>query len=210
MRKKIGLMLLAFIVACAFMPVTASAAVPSGTTYDDVIKVSKKTAYCACPAGIYKVNLKTGKKKRLVKGSSFNDPGQMTKKGKYIYYIAGGTSDQYSWLRRIRTSGGKPQTLAGGFVPYAVHEYVISGNRIFYGCYVEYDDDSGDTYWDGKVMNLNGSGKRALFLNFKYHRKRSNAKGYKVVFKEKGSGAKFYLKKPGGKKIYLGKLKNWI
>ena len=210
MRRKAGLILIAFIVACSFMPVTASAAVPTSTTYDDVIKVSKKTAYCACAAGIYKVNLKTGKKKRLVKGNSFNHPGQMKKKGKYIYYIAGGTSDQYGWLRRVKVTGGKAKTLAGGYVPYAVHEYMISGNRIYYGCYVEYDDDSGEPYWEGRVMNLNGSGKRALFLDFNSKRKRSNAKGYKVVYKEKNGGAKFYLKKPGGKKIYLGKLKNWI
>jgi len=168
------------------------------TAYDDVIKVGK-TAYCATVAGIYKVNLRTGKSKRLTKTSENYMPFAMKKKGKYIYYLEVGPNTQK--LYRIKTNGKNKKLLYKVAYYSAVDRYAISKNKI----YLIYNKD-GSKKAKRIVMKLNGKGKKSTKIVPEMTFKQSNHKGYKGDEKVSGYKRKLYLKTPK-KKILIDKVK---
>ena len=140
------------------------------TVYDNVIK-SGKCVYCCDGYRIYRVNLKTGKVKNLVKKTGSPDEAYfaMKKKGKYIYC-------QYDMqLNKERLW---------------VADYWISGKKLYY---------SGRTLEDigvKRVMNLNGTSLKKSKLKCNMKRARSNVKGYRVIIKyDENDNAKTWLKK---------------
>ena len=208
--------ILSMIITLAFMPLisddfTAHAAggTVKMTTYNQVIKV-KNTVYCAGAKGIYKVKLKNGKvktKKLIVKAANplfgaYTYVGHMKKKGGYIYYTHGSEGTLWNF-NRVNIKSGKKKHLADtGEQKY--YGYVIKNKKIYF----DYQDGSDDYEIKANVisMKLNGSSKKRSSVKPKMTVKDSNAKGYSVVIKQKGSYAKDYLKTPKGK-FYLGKVK---
>ena len=203
MKRRIALVM-AVLVAVAFMPAMSFAAkTVKMTDYSDVYK-SGKTAYCAGDAGLYKVTLKKGKVKkvkRLVKMGEYGWVMSLKKKGKYIYFVEG-TNGTVSYICRVKTSGGKAKSLGGG---NEMQDYAISGNKIYYS-YLDYNDRTDEEYVAYRQMKLNGKGKKKSSVVPRETTKTSNAKGYKVKSVEKGGYVKDYLKTPKGK-FYLGKKK---
>ena len=202
MKKKLTLILL-IAVACAMMPMTASAASKvKMKTYSDVVK-SGNTVYCTSTLGIWKVKVtKSGKvksKKWLLspkKGYSF-DIRHMKKKGHYLYYLAqfGGTSRLY----RTNLSTGKRKLVA-----YDVVQYVIRKNKIYT---VHFDIETEEYY--NRVMKLNGKSKKKSSVRPVDKLKKSNAKGYSVISRKADNDyEKVYLKTPKGK-YYLGKAREY-
>ena len=164
------------------------------TAYGEVYKTGK-IVYCASGIGVHKVNLKTGKVKKLASGyCSYG----MKKKGKYLYY-----QNCYpinSDLCRVNISTGKKKTLAK-----QIDVYAISNNKIYYTKWV-----NGNSTLAKRVMSLNGKNKKKTTVNAKQKYRVSNAKGYSVVSKcIRDHEFKFWLKTPSGKKYYLGKGEVW-
>lgn len=194
MKKKFLAGLMALAIAVSFMPVSTFA-VSKATmkAYDQVIK-SKNTVYCAGAEGLYKVKLKNGQvasKKILYRAETFGAYSYfsgMKKKGGYIY-MQESTEGTPFYLCRVRTTSGKHKTLARlndkGQVIYA-----IKGKKIYYR-----DADSTVK----RVMKLNGKSKKKTSVKAVMKHKKSNASGYSVIMKQKGSKVVTYLKTPKGK-----------
>lgn len=175
------------------------------TVYTQVMK-SKSTVYCTDNAGIYKVNLKTGKVKRIAKILSFVTT--MKLKNGYVYYLANYEAG-YSELCRVKTTGKKKKRLAAD-----VSAFAIKGSKIYYREYYMEDLDDEDYTYRNKKMKLNGKSKKGTSYRPVSISKKTNAKGYKVIkkysedFSYNPDGYMIsYLKKPNGKKIKLGKYK---
>lgn len=169
------------------------------TSYTQVIK-TKKYIYCATFNNIYRVNVKTKKVSRLVKDSS-NECGitNMKIKNGYLYYYrtlcVGGD------IKRVKLSTKKVSYVEKSkYEPLST--YVIDGSKVYY------------LKWDSKgdnkmTMSKKITGKKATKSSYKLKltRKKTNAKGYKVVSVDIGDPddfyAKYYLQTPKGKKIYL-------
>lgn len=198
MKRKILMILMMTIIAVAFMPVTASAASKTMKVYDKVLKEGKYV-YCISEAGVYKVNVKTGKKKTLGKRDTMIEewfPGAMKKKGKWIYFLVNGPVG--SSLQRVNVNNANWKILTVLDGEHWVERYMISGNKIYYT-------------WGSKnrVMKLNGKNKKTTKTKPLMRHYTSNAKGYKVIEKYYTKGdvdyCKCWLKTPS-KKIYLGKI----
>ena len=194
MKKKIAAFVLSLAIAVSFMPAnTFAASTAKMTSYDQVIK-SGSTVYCAGAEGIYKVKVKKGKvvsKKRLVDAESFGAYSYysgMKKKGKYIYTQSSSEGTLFS-LVRVRTSNGKCKTLASANDKGEIN-YAIKKSKIYYK----------PSYGGAKkAMKLNGKNKKKTSVKPVMKHRKSNAKGYKVIMKEKGSRVITYLKTPKGK-----------
>ena len=203
------IMMIAVAVFCTFiLTQTPSHAQTKPTkVYSQVIK-SGDYAYCISGTGIYKVNVKTGKKKKLVK-----DPGdyghyrQMCKKGSYLYYIKGGT-DVRADLYRVSINGGKSKHLAGSVNKGRyVLKYMIKKNRIYYK---ERNDRTGKI--KTKKMKLNGKSKKNTRAKVRWVEKKSNKSGYFVeeIPYDPPYGSsyyvmiQYYLATPGGDYYDLG------
>lgn len=194
MKKEILSCILVLAIAVVFMPANTFAATKSVKmmTYDQVVK-SGNTVYCAGAEGIYKVKVKKGKvvsKKIIVRAESFGAYSYysgMKKKGKYIYVQSSSEGTLFS-LIRVKASNGKCKCLASLNDKGSVN-YVIKGKKIFY---------KGEWGKTKKVMRLNGKAKKKTSTKPIMKHKRSNAKGYSVIMKEKGSKAITYLKTPKG------------
>jgi hypothetical protein len=171
------------------------------TLYNDVVKKGNY-AYCCDEWSLFKVNLKTGKVKRL---TSKNVPiGDISVHGKYVYYMTY-TTGTVAGVRRVRNDGKYDKELC---FENELMGYVIIKSRIYY----TYTDDNYNYVM--KSMKLNGTNKKTSYYDIKNTSKRSNAKGYKVIkvksssfdpYEGKGYET-FYLKKPNGKKIKLEKI----
>lgn len=208
MKSKLIMILLSLIVVAAFLPVSASAATKvKMTAYNQVVK-SGNTVYCPSAGwGIFKVKVtKSGKvksKKWLIKSGevfgAYTYIGAMKKKGKYLYFDEG-TEGTISYLRRVNLSTGKAKTIAQD-----VGNYVIKKKKIYAEIWKDSNDD-GDFKPYRYVMKLNGKSKKKTKVKPVMKIKGSNAKGYSVIYKEKGDYVKTYLKTPKGK-YYLGKTK---
>lgn len=206
MKRRIITILIAFAVAVSFMPTFAHAASKvKMTAYDQVVK-SGNTVYCAGEGNtIYKVKLKNGRvksKKRLVKGDwamgDYSYIQKMKKRGNYLYYVVG-TEGTMWYFYRVNVKSGKKKELAVN----ATH-YVIKKKKI----YAEFYNEEGDTPWEYallyKTMKLNGKGKKKSSVEPVMKVKKSNAKGYSMVYKISGDYSKAYLKTPKGR-FYLGR-----
>ena len=206
MRKRINMIVLAIVVAVAFIPagVFAAKKTVKMTAYDQVVK-SGKTVYCAGSAGIYKVKVKRGKVKSVKKiykvENSIGDSCAiaMKKKGNYLYF-EGTSFGSVVNLYRVGTSGKKLRHLA---YMNETRDYVIKGKRIYYNKGLN-DNNRPIT----KQMKLNGKGKKKASVKVVLKTKRSNVKGYSVKIKTKGKYNYDYLRTPKGM-FYLGKAALW-
>ena len=175
------------------------------TVYDEVV-VSGNYAYCSAAPGIYRVNLKTNKVKRIVDNSEYytiTGPlfGMKVHKG-YLYYM--GTGGIGSPLHRVKKSGGKTKYLC------VVDDYAIKKGKIYYQAF-DVDKDKSVK----KVMKLNGKNKKKSSYKVKNKYKKSNKKGYKVKYVKTGKKeysadledyvpvVKAYLVRPGKKNVLL-------
>ena len=207
MKHKLVLVLLSLVIAVAFMPASAFASSKTMTAYDQVIK-SGNTAYCMTSAGIYKVKLKNHKvksKKKIFKANS-EEPmyGKAMKKVKgYLYFKVEGPVGAF--LVRVKTSGGKGKYLLNPDPDWCLDDYVISGGKIYY----KLEGMKSNKY---KKMKLNGAAKKKTSVKAVLKTKKANAKGYKIIEKEKKKNGDYYiyswLKTPK-QKYLLGKFKTW-
>jgi hypothetical protein len=173
------------------------------TAYTQCIK-DGNTVYCNTKGGIYKVNIKTGKKKTLVK---FKYPayesieGMKLKKG-YIYYSYSSLDDGAA-ICRVKTSGKSKKTLAD-FIWSSRPQFCVGKNKIYYKSYKDYDSSKVVK----KKMKLNGKSKKKSSYNVKTKYKATNKSGYRVVevWQSDSDICKYYLRKPNGKKIFLQKI----
>ena len=209
-KRHIALILLiAAALLCSFVltQTPSHAATKQTKAYNPVIK-SGDNAYCIAGTGIFKVDLKSGKIKTLVK-----DPGeyghyrQMCKKGKYLYYIKGGT-DVRADLYRVSINGGKSKHLAGSINKGRfVTKYMIKKDRIYYG---EHNDRTGKN--TTKKMKLNGKSKKKTKKKVKWSEKATNKSGYYIDTTPYGPPAgsdyyemrQYYLITPAGHQYDLG------
>lgn len=132
-------------------------------------EVIKKGNYVYCTAydGIYKVNIKTHAKKRLVFGNpeEYQFVSCMSLHKGYLYFTKGGAIN--TSLHRVKTNGKNRKSLG------TIYEYVVSGSKIYYNVY----NDSAEKRVK-KQMKLNGRGKRSSKYKIKVKHKATNASGY--------------------------------
>lgn len=166
-----------------------------------VYSIIKKGKYVYCVTyngNLYRVNIKTGKKKCI---EAHNSPWGETGSGclkiykGYLYYGVYGVLGQGT-LYRVKTNGKNKKLLESN-----VADYAISKNKIYYTKYGErlWEDDS-VTKW---YMKLNGKNKKKGKFKVVQKFKRSNVKGYKVKRTKKNGRATEYLICPNRKKIKL-------
>lgn len=200
-------LLLVFVFSSTAMSFAASGT-KTMTAYNEVI-VKGNYAYCSASNGIYKVNIKTGKKMRIVKEDYVGDfiiEDMKIHKGYLYYKVVYGMPALY----RVKLSGKSKKFLAD------IEEvYVISGNKIFYR---ELESNK------KMQMDLNGKHKKKTSVKFKLKEKKSNKKGYRVktvygkevvdysdYYQDPDESPSYlttkkytdYLYKPNGKKIKL-------
>ena len=121
----------------------------------------------------------------------------MKKKGNYLYYVHG-SEGTYWELQRTNVKTGKTKTLGKMCTDYAIR------NGKIYGEFWKVTDDDEKPYY--RVMKMNGKNKKKTSKKPAMKTKKTNAKGYSVKYKERGSYVKTYLKTPK-KTYYLGKSK---
>ncbi len=171
--KKRWLLVFSFVIAMVLASTSVSLGASTTkkmTTYSDVIK-SGKYAYCIATKGLYRVNLISGDKKRLVKATTGEEIPFMMKLHKgYLYYQQGGAI--CSSLNRIKTNGKHKRYLAST----EGSGYVISKGKIYYKAYKDLEDFKVVK----RKMKLNGKKKSATSVKIKTTTKISNNKGYKV------------------------------
>ena len=183
MKKKTRIAVIFALIAALILSSTGSAFAASKTkkmtVYNEVIK-SKKYVYCAAGDGIYKINLKTGSKQKLVKNDAypFDGVGSMKLYKGYLYYLTEGNGIASPSLYRIKTNGKGKKKLD------SADRYVIKKKKVYYTKRV------GDSYNKSvkRQMNLNGSKKKKSSYKVKSTFKESNATGYYIKQVESGSG----------------------
>ena len=170
------------------------------TVYEQVIK-SGKYAYCITYDGVYRVNLKTLKKKLIYKsiyrnelyskdlldnyeeGLETNNVRYIKLYKKYIYLYEDG-------LRRVSISGKHRKTLdtKAPMIGYAIHK-----NRIYY--IIQDEDEPWIKY--KRQMKLNGKSKKKGLYYAEAKFKRTNKKGYRVKTKDKVVSTETYTDAEG-------------
>lgn len=165
------------------------------TTYNEVIKGSTY-AYCSTGKGIYRVNPKTNKIKKISSEASiYMEPAAMKLYKGYIYYLAGDGVN--NMLYRVKTNGKNKKYLG------SVAEYAIKNNTIYY-TYYTYDYDTEEEVVLHKKMSLTGKNKKKTVYKVSMKNKATNKKGYRVKTVEKSSGkCIYYLVKPSKKRVKL-------
>lgn len=169
------------------------------TVYDEVIK-SGRYLYCCDRYRIYRVDIKTKRILNLVKRTGAPDEGygSMRKKGKYIYclyYMQGEDTDIF----KLKTTKKSPKKLNKRIL--YVDDYYLSKNRFYYSGW-----ELPSANHVNRVMKLNGKSVKKSNVKCKNLRKKSNAKGYRVIVKDDMNGnVKSWLRFPNGKKMALGK-----
>lgn len=145
------------------------------TFYDCYVKDG--IAYCATDNGIYKVNIKKEKVKRLVKTNPYKD-GYIVcltmHKGKLYYQYA---SDK-TYICRVKTSGKSKKKLAGYWSLFEVSNVAIDGKYIYY----EGFKDENCTKKYTKRMKLNGKDKTKVKVKIKTKTKATNNKKYELDY----------------------------
>lgn len=203
------ILMIAVALFCSFIltQTPSHAATKPTKVYNQVIK-SGNNVYCIAGTGIFKVNLKSGNIKKIVKSpGDYGHYRQMCKKGKYLYYIKGGT-DVRADLYRVSINGGKTKHLAGNINKGRfVMKYMIKKKRIYY---TEHNDGSGKN--TTKKMKLNGKSKKKTKTKVRWAKKKTNCSGYYVeaIAYEPSIGSdyyemvQYYLVTPGGGYYDLG------
>lgn len=134
--------------------------------YDEVI-VKGNYAYCSTPEGLYKVNIDTLYKKRLIRSDEYTPISSMRIYKGYIYFFRGGPI--MSNLYRMKLNGKNKKRLR------QVCDYVISGGMIYYTTY-----NSSFTKTFRRVMKRNGKGVKVSKYNVCSKSKPTNKSGYRV------------------------------
>lgn len=203
-------------------PVTETTPTTSGNTkdgyvYTDGVKYGK---YMFVPASnyLYKVNLKKNKKKTFYKTSKkkFKIITNLSIHNKYVYFLNHTAQwedpNNPSWLYRKKVNGKKAYKVC------RAQYYKIVGNTVYAQYTVNTSDSADDSITYYTKCDLDGSNNQTIsthkgilisnYVNAKY--KKFNAKKYKLVLKNPyPKPYKIWLKKPNGKKIYLGKHFNY-
>ena len=167
----------------------------SSTTYNKVIKGSTY-AYCSTGKGIYRVNTKTNKVKKIASAPSpYASPAIMKLYKGYIYYCVGDGVN--NTMYRVKTNGKHKKKLG------SVAEYAIKNSTIYY-TYYSYDYDAEKEVILHKKMSLLGKNKKKTSYKVSMKTKNTNKKGYRVKTVEKSGGTCIdYLVKPNKKKVKL-------
>ena len=206
-------------IASGSIEANAATKVKKGTVYNQVIKKGN-IVYCTYNENgnntVLKVNLKTGKKTKVVK-NVYNLRG-MQIKGNYIYYGLGLEVPMF-YLYRVNIKTGKKQKLANVYSLGNGHPaYVVGKNTIYYKD-ASWKEGTDIIKSRNMQMKLNGKSKKKLsntIINIVC--KNSNVSGYKVIYKGINyhydnyideytyDYYKCYLKQPNGKQIYLAKV----
>ena len=165
------------------------------TTYNEVIKGSTY-AYCSTGKGLYRVNPKTNKIKRIASAASpWASPATMKLYKGYIYYTAGDGVN--NMLYRVKTNGKYKRRLG------SVAEYAIKNGTIYY-TYYSYDYDAEKEVILHKKMSLLGKNKKKTSYKVSMKTRNTNKTGYRVKEVEKSDGTCVaYLVKPNKKKVRL-------
>lgn len=212
MKKRLCVLVLLAVFICSAFPLlgtdgTAYAAAKPRTmkTYGSI--KSGNLVYGIGSSGIYKVNIKTKKVRRLVKllENDWISTNSLAKKGNYLYYIGGGPAS--SSLYRVNINNAKRKCLfsgVGGVNDREVVGYIIYKNKI----YVHYLDRNFKHKYT--IMNLNGTSKKQTKVIVKNKGVRTNNKSYYVYSTEKNKGGHCYsydYLKAAKRRIYLGKIR---
>ena len=192
---------------------TKSYDTPDGYIYG-VVKAGDYV-YASAGGKIYKVNIKTNKKKLFAECDA-STISSLSIHGGELYYIREYYDDVLYPLQLCRTSliSGETTVLANAV------DYYISDGRIYFAQY-RYTPGAGYNIFDDEYnldytvdnwmsANLNVSDVTATeVFGFKYAGKYKdcNVKGYKSIHKtiKSSLAVKMYLRKPNKKTIYLGK-----
>ena len=162
--------ILALIMSSMSASYAASGKTKKATVYDEVI-VKGNYAYCSASEGIYRVNLETGAKKRLVEHSNAGIVGQpkglKIYKG-YLYYSLFGEANDP--LYRVKLNG-KNKKLVGN-----VGAYAFSKGKIYY----TYNIYKKKHTVKKRVMDLNGKNKKKSKYKVKNTYKKTNKAKYMV------------------------------
>ena len=215
MRKRI---LSVFIIMTLFISMAAPASfAASGKTkkmkvYTDVIKVGNNV-YCNLNGDyIYKVNLKTGKKTKLMTNNNKHSYGveYMSYHKGYLYYVTSNSFDKFKYsdigrkLYRIKVKNKKRTCLyTAKEDPDASFRYAVKGKTVFTQ-YKKAINDDYDTKLVRKKMKLNGKSKKNSKVKVKMTEKTSNKKGYSLIcdtheMEDDLGYVTCYLKTPGKK-----------
>ena len=164
------------------------------TTYNEVIKGSTY-AYCSTGKGLYRVNPKTNKIKRIASAASpWASPATMKLYKGYIYYTAGDGVN--NMLYRVKTNGKNKKFLGN------VANYAIKNKTIYYTHYT-YNEDTGREVPQHKKMSLTGKNKKKTVYKVYMKNKATNKKGYRVKTVESSNKLTYYLVKPNKKRVKL-------
>jgi len=172
------------------------------TAYTQCIK-DGKTVYCNTPNGIYKVNIKNGKKKCIlkVKYPSYEGYYGMKLHKGYLYLAYDALEDQVG-LERVKTSGKAHKVLADYYATSEKLQFAVKGKKIYYKGYSDYDCEKKFT----RKMNLNGKKKAKTKTTPKTKYVKTNKKGYKVFYKNNNDDTSTYYLKTPKKTIKLCKV----
>ena len=166
----------------------------SSTTYNKVIKGSTY-AYCSTGKGIYRVNTKTNKVKKIASAPSpYASPATMKLYKGFIYYCAGDGVN--NMLYRVKTNGKNKKYLG------SVADYAIKNKTIYYTHYT-YNEDTGREVPQHKKMSLTGKNKKKTVYKVYMKNKATNKKGYRVKTVENSNKLTYYLVKPNKKRVKL-------
>ena len=178
------------------------------TTYEDVIK-SGNTVYVSGAGGIYRVNLKTSKVTKVFDleeyaGSYVTD--MKLYKG-YLYFIIRSNMTGGS-ICRIKKNSKKMTFVASE--AYMPDRYTFYKGKLYYG-HINMDPNGEDLKY--KSCSLSGKNKKSAKVKITVKHKKTNANGYSGMSTYKTAindndyeyyYGKDYLKKPDGKRIFLG------
>ena len=164
------------------------------TTYNEVIKGSTY-AYCSTGKGLYRVNPKTNKIKKISsEGMPDIEPVAMKLYKGYIYYLVGDGIN--NCLYRVKTNG-KNKKFLGNVANYAIK------NKTIYYPHDTYNEDTGREVPQHKKMSLTGKNKKKTVYKVYMKNKATNKKGYRVKTVESSNKLTYYLAKPNKKRVKL-------
>ena len=160
---------------------------------DNILCIHKK----ASGNTIYRYNTIEGKKDIFHRDKKAVDIQRISIKGNYLFFQKsfGRDLSKKDGIFRADIITGKVKRLDTGY------KYVISGKKIYYQ---KYNFKNGK--WKKRIMNLDGTKKKATKIKAVPKTKESSVAGYKLRSKSYSDGFEFknWLIVPGGDSVYLG------
>lgn len=171
MKKRIiPVLLIMVLVITMFTPFSMAASKTKKMTLYDVVK-SGKYAYAGTDNAIYKVNIKTGKVRKLKTFGKDTYFGGMRYYKGYLYYLVDDDSLN-ACLYRVNVKSGKIKRLAQ--YSEASISFAIRKSKIYYMA----EDEIGHKY--KRVMKLNGKSKKKSSYKVSNSWKNTNSSKYKL------------------------------